>query len=281
MVWKKNSDSNRFEKREQVGKLSELASHIAALFHFLKHSYIKRAQSSTFIDYDRPRASNCDFDEGVLQIDFAENFICESQDEIQNAHWNQKQLSLFTTAFYYNDTFQSKVLVSDNLVHTKDTIVPFLCKVLHKLPKPLKVLKIWSDGPSSQFKNKYIAAIIPHLEKRFNIKIIWNYFATSHGKGCIDGIGAKVKCIVRQHIRARDCLVNSASDFVAAFNRTESRITVEKMTDEDFINENKILGVNKIFKDAKDVRAIALAHQIQIIGGKTSIYVTSNEGYKL
>lgn len=63
-------------------------------------------------------------DEGLLQVDFAENFVCEAQDEVQNAHWNQRQLSLFTTGFYYNDKFQAKVLVSNNLTHTKDTIVP-------------------------------------------------------------------------------------------------------------------------------------------------------------
>lgn len=247
---------------------------------FLRHSYVKREQSNTFNNVDRPRASNNEFvDEGLLQIDFAENFVCELQDEVQSAHWNQRQLTLFTTAFYFNELFQSKVLVSDNLVHTKDTIVPYLCKVMAKMPQSLKLLKIWSDGPSSQFKNKYIAAIIPHLEKRFNLKIIWNFFATSHGKGCIDGIGATVKCTVRKHIKARDCIVNSASDFVAAFSRTRSHIIVEETTEQDFKNENQILGASKIFKDAKDVRSIAFAHQIQASDGKTFIYITSNEGY--
>lgn len=75
--------------------------------------------------------------------------------------------------------------------------------------------------------------------------------------------------------------MNSASDFVAAFNRTQAQIKVEEVTDEDFIQENQALGVSKIFKDAKDVRAIASAHQIQTINGKTVIYTTSNEGYKI
>lgn len=177
--------------------------------------------------------------------------------------------------------FQSKVLVCDSLIHTKDTIVPLLCKIFEQLPKSLKIIKIWSDGPSSQFKNKYIAAIIPHLETRFKLKIIWNYFATSHGKGCIDGIGATVKHIVRKHIKARDCMVNSASDFIAAFNRTESQIKVEEMTDENIAEENKVLRVSTVYKCAKDVRTIASAHQIQVIDGKINIYTTSNEGYKL
>lgn len=147
----------------------------------------------------------------TLQVDFSENFVCEAQDEVQSAHWNQRQLSLFTTALHFNELFQSKVFVSDSLVHTKETIIPYIYKLLTELPKSLKTLKIWSDGPSSQFKNKFIAAMIPELEAEFGLKIYWNYFAKSHGKGCIDGIGATTKMIVRKHIRARDSIVNCAT----------------------------------------------------------------------
>lgn len=124
--------------------------------------------------HDIPRAKNVEFgDEGALQIDFAENFVCEFQDEVQSAHWNQLQLTLFIIAFHYNDIFQSKVFVSDNLKHTKETIVPYLFKVLSGLPTTLKVSKVWSDGPSSQFKNKYIPILSWHLvspHQRFRSK---------------------------------------------------------------------------------------------------------------
>lgn len=124
MVWKKNTHSKRIEKQEQGGKLTDLAAHISALSpQFLKHSYVKRAQSDTFNKIDRPRASNDDYAlEGLLQIDFAENFVCQFQDEVQSAHWNQRQLTLFTSALYFNDLFQAKVFVSNSQVHTKDTV---------------------------------------------------------------------------------------------------------------------------------------------------------------
>lgn len=252
VVWMESNVTNRIERNFEEGKLTALAAHISALStQFLRHSYVKRSQSDTFNIYDRPRAYDSEFaDEGVLEIDFAENFVCEQQDEVQTAHRNQKQLSLFTLAFYFNDQFQAKVLVSNNTVHTKDTIVPYLCKLMDKLPKTLKSLKVWSNGPVSQFKNKFIASIFPHLEKRYSLKIIWNFFATAHGKGCIDGIGAIAKYVVRKHIEARDCIVKNASDMVAAFNRTPSHITIEEMTDEDFINQIENFDVNKIYKDA-------------------------------
>lgn len=212
-------------------------------------------------------------------MDFAENFVCEAQDEVQSAHWNQRQLSLFTTAFYHNGTFQSKVFVSNNLNHTKETIVPYLMKLLSNLPSSVKILKIWSDGPSSQFKNRFIAAMIAHLEAKFEIQIIWNYFATSHGKGSVDGIGATAKCIVRNHIKARECVVNSASEFVEAFKKTSSSIQIEEVTEEYFDDINATLGTVEIYASAKNIPHISSAHQIKIKDGQIVTNETSKIGY--
>lgn len=51
----------------------------------------------------------------------------------------------------------------------------------------------------------------------------------------------------------------------------------QETTEKDFNNENKTLGVSKIFIDVEDVRAIA--HQIQVLDGQISIFTTANEGY--
>ncbi|CAH0559357.1 unnamed protein product [Brassicogethes aeneus] len=214
MVWRKNDTSKRIEKHEKSDSLESLLLHITKISpQFLRHSYVKREQSDIFNNYDCPRSTDKQLsEEGTLQVDFAENFVCEGQDEVQSAHWNQKQLTVFTTAFHLNEKFQSKVFVSNNLAHTKETIVPYMYILLSGVPESVKILKIWSDGPSSQFKNKFIAAVIPVLEDKFGIKIYWNYFATSHGKGCIDGIGATAKMIVKKQILSRKCIVNCASD---------------------------------------------------------------------
>ena len=73
-----------------------------------------------------------------------------------------------------------KVIVSDNTDHSKYTIVAYIYKILLQLPKEVKLLKVWSDGPSSQFKNRFIGAIILLFESLFPIKIIWNLAR----KGC-------------------------------------------------------------------------------------------------
>lgn len=120
----------------------------------------------------------------------------------------------------------SGVYASDNTDHSKWTVVAFLYKLFLKLPKTVKRLKIWSDGPSSQFKNQFIGAAILLFEKLFPVKITWNFFATSHGKGCVDGLGAATKHRVRRMVLARTAIVNCASDFVSAFNMENSSIDV-------------------------------------------------------
>lgn len=277
----KSETTSRFQKKEETGPISELIAHISALSsQFLVHSFNKREQSEAFNLIDRPRALDEDYAvEALLQIDFAENFVCASQDEIQSAHWNQKQISLFTTAFYHNKIFKGKVFVSDNTDHTKFTIVPYLWKLVSSLPSSCKILKIWSDGPTSQFKNKYMAAVLSLFEKKFSIKIIWNYFVASHGKGCVDGFGAMAKTVVRQHIRARDIIVNNAFDFVKAYKMTPSKIDIEEVTTEQMEQINTALQTVDLFSKTRPIPNILSAHQIQIINGKTVAFNTSKQGY--
>ena len=64
---------------------------------FLIHVYEKLPQSYVFSHVDSPQAESAEYSgEILLKIDFAENFVCEARDKFQTAHWNKKQLSLFT-----------------------------------------------------------------------------------------------------------------------------------------------------------------------------------------
>lgn len=52
------------------------------------------------------------------------------------------------------------MLVSDNLDHTKNTVIPYVNRLHEELPKNIREVTIWSDGPTSHFKNRYIAEAI-------------------------------------------------------------------------------------------------------------------------
>ena len=52
---------------------------------------------------------------------------------------------------------------------------------------------MWSDGPSSQFKNQFNFTTLLFHEHNHQALADWNFFATSHGKGGNDGVGGDVK----------------------------------------------------------------------------------------
>ena len=58
-----------------------------ALPGFLRHVYVKWCQGVAYQqDIEESSAAEC-----VVQIDFAENYTCVFQDEVQSAHWNKKK----------------------------------------------------------------------------------------------------------------------------------------------------------------------------------------------
>ena len=76
----------------------------------------------------------------------------------------------------------------------KDLVIILIDKLVSELVNSIdKVLQLWSDGPSSHFKNHFIAATIPWFEEKYGIKLSWNFFASSHGKWPVDGIGGTIK----------------------------------------------------------------------------------------
>ena len=50
----------------------------------------------------------------MLQMDYAENYLCRAPDEVQTAHWNQQQVILYTSVSWFRDQICSHVIVSDS-----------------------------------------------------------------------------------------------------------------------------------------------------------------------
>ena len=130
---------------------------------FLEHVFIKRQQSKLFGE----RLAKLGPSEAVIQVDFAENYTCKHQDEPQSAHWNQEQVTLFTLAIWtkeaagVDNVCASHDIVSDEIMHDKKAVTVFMFHVVDQFIKKrhqnVKHVYVFSDGPSSQFENKYIA----------------------------------------------------------------------------------------------------------------------------
>ena len=81
-------------------------------------------------------------------------------------------------------------------------------KTLYKYIKekyPLVMLSnSFRDGAPTQFKQGFLLADLHNWENEFNINLIWHFFATSHSKGAVDGIGGTVKHSVWRWVRVQD-----------------------------------------------------------------------------
>ena len=88
---------------------------------------------------------------------------------------------------------------------------------------------IWPDGPSSEFKNRFMVFFLEHLSKKYKKPFTWKYFATCHGKGVVDGIGGRAKSIVCNNVMSKSPnapIVQNASEFAKLASTLMSKTKV-------------------------------------------------------
>ena len=119
-------------------------------------------------------------------------------------------------------------------------------------PQGIKYLSIWSDGPSSQFKNRCIGVLLIWMAKNFSLSIDWNYFATSHGKGPVDGIGGNVKRFAEKIVRPRNFIVSNAQEFHDAVLGLQNIKTFCVLKNIEFFIENS--GLKILISDAPPIK---------------------------
>ena len=267
-MWKEwvkdENDKVRLAMKEGCkGELLELLRDEWAVFE--EHVRVKRIQANAF-ECDK----SCP-DYSVLQFDYAMAFSCEYQDEIQSGLWSRASVNLFTAALYQRDKkCESFLCVSDSQDKGKCATYTNLLKLAHAIKdKDLgKHLVLYSDGPSSEFKNRFVQKIITDLKKELNVDIFWKYFATSHGKGVVDGIGGNAKACVRARLLSKDgkVVVQSALDFVKVAKESLKNVKVFEVT------ENEIALNQDIFNECEDVRGIRMVHSIEYVDGVMRFY---------
>jgi len=72
------------------------------------------------------RRSSVGAEEAVVQVDFAQNFALVQQDEIQSAHWQHGQVTIFTVAVWLPGAKAKQMaIVTNDLAHDKGAVVAF------------------------------------------------------------------------------------------------------------------------------------------------------------
>lgn len=233
-------NDKRTEVKYEEGTLQLLLEKLEnKLKKFKQHFYVHHTQSRFFRDIKE----NIKRHEAVLQMDFAENFTFVSQDEVQNAHWNQAQATIFTAcAWLQTETglkSHSFAIISNELTHNKESVWYFLKLITDylKTEKELTTIHVFSDGCAAQFKNRFNIFNLCFAKQDFDVDLTWSFFASGHGKGAVDGIGATVKRSLWCAIMSRQAIINTPKE---AFNF--------------FHNTKKLEGIIVLYCDKDDIK---------------------------
>ena len=202
--WEK-SDDGRTEKVEKQGAMKDLLNSLEDQTKpFLFHYFINKEQAKAYKKC-RQDPTETNSNKAMIQTDFSENFTCCYQDEVASAHW-KSSVTLYTVMIWFRDCSKSIVLLSNKNNHDKTTVVSYTLHIIKAVMDlfgdEIKEIDFWTDGPSSQYKNKYVFAFIDiKLPEIFlSLRICWNYSATSHGKGAADGVKGTIKRLATRAI---------------------------------------------------------------------------------
>ena len=109
-----------------------------------------------------------------VQMDFAEDYKCSTQNEVQLAYWNSTHVTIHSTVIYYkqNNSFVHKraVYIPDEKHHSVPKMYAILQKLvptIEELVPSTKAIHYWTDSPTSQHRTKSIFYITAHREEHF------------------------------------------------------------------------------------------------------------------
>ena len=152
-----------------------------------------------------------------------ENYGCKCQEEVQSAYFNQTSVTLHPMVIYYRDSdnklaHKSLTVISDTMSHAAPTVLAFLDQAIDcikEIDPGVKMIHIWTDSPTSQYRNKAIFHAVGNFENLYGISARWNYFEAGHGKGPCDGLGGTVKRMADEAVKTEKAVIQEAKDFFA------------------------------------------------------------------
>ena len=218
MKWErvKTDHKSRIENVEKSGNLDSLMGEIIQESEsFGKHLFVAAWQHSQFTKLIKNIPEN-----NIVQVlDFAQNYRCVYQDEVQSAHFGYAQVTLHPIISYYCCSFcpsvirEELVFISSDLSHSASSVFDFSTEATDHLQnvRGIKIEKIiqFTDGCGSQYKSK-----IPFFHISISdVPLQRSFFGSRHGKGPADGCSGVVKACVTRAVVGRKCIIRNAKDF--------------------------------------------------------------------
>lgn len=212
----------------------------------LPHNFIADQQSN----YLKYLKENLTSSECIIICDFSENLSFVVQDAVQGFHWANSQCTIHPFAIYYKDSdsqdiqFTSFIAIAEFTKHNHVAVRLFLKKCIefikNKLPE-LTMIHFFSDGSGSQYKNKMTAFNLCQMEKDFQIKAEWHFFATCHGKGPCDALGGVLKRNATKASLQGKLITTAEELYTWAISKPDSKINYAYFSEKHFQTMEKKL----------------------------------------
>ena len=229
---------------------------------------------------------NLEVNEAIVQMDFAENYSCQTIEEVQSAYWNASMVTLHPAVAYYRSedgaelTHKSMMFVSDEMGHNSSTVFAFLKELtphLKVILPNIKHIHYYTDSPTSQYRNKTIFYLLSRPKDLFDVSASWNYFEAGHGKGPCDGVGGSVKRMADEAVRQQKVTIQDASDFFSWTQQHQSASSVSftfvsKEACRTAQSEIERFGEITPVQGTMTVHAVAAISPGKIIARETSCY---------
>ena len=153
----------------------------------------------------------------VVVHDYAQNYLCLHQHEIQAMHWSHTQVTMHPSSISYRCPVENCtqlvlheiVHISDDLKHDAHLVKKFQqcnLEVLTKCGVSIRKIIKFTDQAPSQYKNKTAFRYLCQQK----IPTERNFFGVRHGKGPCDACAGRIKGRLANLVKTETVVVNSA-----------------------------------------------------------------------
>ena len=248
-------------KKAIEGTERELCDKINNYFvkFLVSHVYRMRHQ---FAEY-RKAKNGTDNLHAVIICDFSENYGNKYSRAPQSTHFgaSQQQSTIHTGVAYINEKVLSFATVSDSYRHDPAAIwcymKPVFQWILADHPQ-LMSIHVFSDGPSTQYKNKTNFFLTSYYRDIIGCEIeslTWNYFESGHGKGAADAIGGTLKRLADDYVNKGVDIPDALSLYTLLTRASKVRLF--------YVSDADIKVVDKLIPTTlAPVRGTASVHQV-------------------
>lgn len=242
----KEMQTRKTTKQTKTGTLTELTETFnKEIKLFKKHYFNMKTQQNQYQACLRQLQPH----EILMVCDYSENYNSKLSEEIQAMHFgaSKEQISLHCVMVYWKDKCQSFCTVSESPCHEPSAIwahlLPVMKFIKEKSPNT-RVMHIYSDGPTSQYRQKKNYFLLNMFTQKINIDYAtWSFTESGHGKGVADGIGGAVKrCLDRQVLYGHD--LRNADDVFANICAAMKSVKSFLIPLEEIENMQKIIPQN-------------------------------------